>query len=77
MSRKGDCWDNAVTEIFFGLLKNEMAHHEQFATRQEAKDQLFDYIEVFYNRRRIHSAADYFAPAEYEARYRAQLKAAA
>jgi transposase InsO family protein len=77
MSRKGNCWDNAVTESFFGNLKNEMVHHERFATRQAAKDKLFDYIEVFYNRRRIHSASDYFAPAEYEARYQAQLKEAA
>jgi putative transposase len=77
MSRKGDCWDNAVTESFFGVLKNELAHHEHFATRGEARDKLFDYIEVFYNRMRIHSATDYFAPAEYEARYQAQLKQAA
>ncbi len=77
MSRKANCWDNAVSESFFGILKNELVHHEHFATRQEAKDKLFDYIEVFYNRMRIHSAADYFAPAEYEARYRAQLKQAA
>jgi putative transposase len=77
MSRKGNCWDNAVTESFFGILKSEMVHHERFGTRKEAKDKLFDYIEVFYNRSRIHSAADYFAPAEYEARYRAQLKEAA
>ncbi len=77
MSRKGNCWDNAVSESFFGVLKNELVHHEHFATRQEARDKLFDYIEVFYNRMRIHSAADYFAPAEYEARYRSQLKQAA
>jgi len=77
MSRKANCWDNAVSESFFGILKNELVHHEHFATRQEAKDKLFDYIEVFYNRMRIHSTSDYFAPAEYEARYRAQLKQAA
>ena len=77
MSRKGNCWDNAVTESFFGNLKSEMIHHEHFATRQEAKNKLFDYIEVFYNRMRIHSASDYFAPTEYEAHYRAQLKQAA
>lgn len=77
MSRRANCWDNAVTESFFGVLKNELIRHEQFATRQEAKDQPFDYIEVFYNRVRMHSAADHFAPAEYEARYRAQLKEAA
>lgn len=77
MSRKGNCWDNAVTESFFGLLKNELIHHERFATRRAAKDKIFDYIEVFYNRTRIHSAIDYFAPAEYEARYKARLKQAA
>jgi putative transposase len=77
MSRKGNCWDNAVTESFFGNLKSEMVHHERFQTRQEAKDKLFDYIEVFYNRSRIHSASGYFAPAEYEALYWAQLKEAA
>ena len=77
MSRKGNCWDNAVTESFFGVLKAEMVDHERFATRQEGRDKLFDYIEVFYNRMRIHSAAGYFAPAEYEARYRARLKEAA
>jgi len=77
MSRKGDCWDNAVTESFFGNLKAELVHHERFETKRAAKDKLFDYIEVFYNRSRIHSAIDYFAPAEYEARYQAQLKEAA
>lgn len=77
MSRKGNCWDNAVTESFFGILKNELVHHERFKTRQEAKDKIFDYIEVFYNRMRIHSTISYFAPAEYEARYYAQLKQAA
>jgi putative transposase len=77
MSRKGNCWDNAVTESFFGILKNELIHHEGFRTRQEAKDKLFDYIEVFYNRSRIHSVTNYCAPAEYETRYQAQLKEAA
>jgi putative transposase len=77
MSRKGNCWDNAVSESFFGNLKCELVHHERFITRQAATAQLFDYIEVFYNRSRIHSAADHFAPAEYEARYRAQLEQAA
>lgn len=77
MSRKGNCWDNAVSENFFGNLKREMVNHERFASRQAAKDKLFDYIEVFYNRFRIHSATGYFTPAEYEARYKAQLKQAA
>jgi putative transposase len=69
MSRQGNCWDNAVAESFFSALKCEMAHDECFATRQEAKDKLFDYIEVFYNRSRIHSATGYLAPAEYEAKF--------
>lgn len=78
MSRRANCWDNAVTESFFGILKNELIHHERFTTRQAAKDKIFDYIEVFYNRMRIHSAANYFAPAEYEARFdEAQRKQAA
>jgi transposase InsO family protein len=61
MSRRANCWDNAVSESFFGVLKTELVHHERFRTRQEAKDKLFDYIEVFYNRTRIHSASEYFA----------------
>ncbi len=77
MSGTGNCWDNAVTESFFGILKSEMVDHERFATRREAKDKLLDYIEVFYNRSRSHSVTGYFAPAEYEARSRAQLRQAA
>ncbi len=75
MSRRGNCWDNAVTESFFGILKAELG--DRFETRRQASDQRFDYIEVFYNRQRIHSASGYLPPAEYEARYRAQLKQAA
>ena len=69
MSRKGECWDDAVTESFFRVPETELVHDERFATRQEARDKPSDYIEVFYNRLRIHSATDYCAPAEYEARY--------
>ncbi|MCA1591868.1 MAG: IS3 family transposase [Acidobacteria bacterium] len=76
MSRRGNCWDNAVTESFFGILKAELG--DCFETRQQAGDLLFDYIEVFYNRQRMHSASGYLAPTEYEARYyQAQLKQAA
>ncbi|MGH9943985.1 MAG: IS3 family transposase [Pyrinomonadaceae bacterium] len=71
----GQCGDGKVLRQL--ELKNELVHHERFRTRQEAKDELFDYIEVFYNRSRIHSATNYFAPAEYEVRYRAQLPEAA
>lgn len=55
MSRKGDCWDNAVSESFFHSLKTELVHHERFRTRAEANQAIFKYIEVFYNRQRLHS----------------------
>jgi transposase InsO family protein len=70
MSRRGNCWDNAVAESFFGVLKLELVYEERFRRRQEARDQIFEYIEVFYNRRRMHSAADYLSPAEYEAKFK-------
>jgi putative transposase len=70
MSRKGNCWDNAVAESFFGNLKCEIVDSDRFTTRQEAKDKLFDYIEVFYHHVSIHSAAGYLAPVEYEAQYK-------
>ena len=66
MSRKGDCWDNAVAESFFHTMKTELIHHCQFKNREEAKQAIFDYIEVFYNRVRIHSANDYLSPVDYE-----------
>ncbi len=66
MSRKGDCWDNAVTESFFGTLKTELVHHERYATRADAKHSIFDYIERFYNRQRRHSTLGYVSPVEYE-----------
>ena len=55
MSRKGNCWDNAVAESFFHTLKTELTYHFQFKTRAEAKVDIFEYIEVFYNRKRLHS----------------------
>ncbi|MDF1685103.1 MAG: IS3 family transposase [Legionellaceae bacterium] len=66
MSRKADCWDNAVAESFFHTLKTESTHHMRFKTRDEAKHCIFEYIEVFYNRKRMHSANDYLSPVEYE-----------
>ncbi|MBL0692378.1 IS3 family transposase, partial [Comamonas sp. JC664] len=66
MSRKGNCWDNAVVESFFSSLKMELVHTRSFLTREEAKLALFEYIEVFYNRRRRHSSLGYVSPAEYE-----------
>jgi transposase InsO family protein len=67
MSRTGNCYDNAVVESFFGTLKKELVHHEDYPTRAAAHQSLFEYIEVFYNRRRRHSALGYVSPAEYEA----------
>jgi transposase InsO family protein len=66
MSRRGNCYDNAVTESFFGTLKTELVHHERYATREAARQNLFEYIEVFYNRRRRHSSLGYVSPLEYE-----------
>ncbi len=68
MSRKGNCWDNACVESFFGTLKRELVHQRQYATRDEAKQDIFEYIEVFYNRQRQHSTLGYHAPVEFEAR---------
>ena len=66
MSRKGNCWDNAVSESFFHTLKTELTHHLRFKTREEAKAAIFEYIEVFYNKARMHSSNDYLSPNDYE-----------
>ena len=68
MSRKGNCRDNACVESFFGTLKRELVYQRQYATRSEATQDIFEYIEVFYNRQRRHSTLGYHSPAEYEAR---------
>ena len=67
MSGKGDCWDNAVMESFWATLKTELVHHERYATRQEARKSIFEYIEVFYNRKRLHSSLGYVSPEAFEA----------
>ena len=64
MSRKGDCYDNAPMESFFSSIKTELVHRTQFRTRREAKAALFEYIEIFYNRKRRHSGIDYRTPAQ-------------
>jgi putative transposase len=66
MSGRGQCWDNAPMESFFATLKKELVHHEDYATRQQARASIFEYIEVFYNRKRRHSSLGYVSPAEYE-----------
>jgi len=65
MSRKGDCWDNAVAESFFATLKRELIERTSFTTRAQARAQIFDYIEVFYHRGRTHSYLDYLSPVAY------------
>jgi len=70
MSRKANCWDNAPMESFFGSLKTEWLNFEQFANREQAKGSVFEYIEVFYNRRRRHEALDYRTPIEFEYLYK-------
>jgi transposase InsO family protein len=67
MSGKGDCWDNAPTESFWATLKTELVHHEQYATRAAARASIFEYIEVFYNRKRLHSSLGYLSPEAFEA----------
>ena len=66
MSRKANCWDNAMMESFFATLKKECVHHERYATREEARQSVFEYIELFYNTRRRHSALGYLSPEQFE-----------
>ena len=66
MSRKGDCLDNAVAERFFGSLKGERTSLRHYASRQEVRDDVIDYIEMFYNSRRKHSSLGYVSPNEFE-----------
>ena len=68
MSRRGNCYDNAVVESFFGTLKQEMVHRRRFATLQQARQEVFEFIEVWYNRCRRHSSLGYVSPAEFERR---------
>jgi putative transposase len=66
MSGKGDCWDNAVMESFWGTLKTELVNHEDYQTREQASASVFEYIEVFYNRQRLHSSLGYLSPEQFE-----------
>jgi transposase InsO family protein len=66
MSRRGDCYDNAMIESFWHTLKNELVYRTNFKTHQEAKDAIFEYIEVFYNRKRRHSSIGYQSPESFE-----------
>ena len=75
MSRRGNCLDNASVESFFGTLKTERVRRRRYRTRSEAKRDLFQYIEVFYNRKRLHSALGYKSPVEFEAEHHASVEA--
>ena len=66
MRRKGDCWDNAVAESFFGSLKTERVFFNNYKTREEARRDIFDYIEIFYNNKRRHSYLGNISPKRYE-----------
>ncbi|MGL6094632.1 MAG: IS3 family transposase, partial [Fimbriiglobus sp.] len=74
MSGVGQCWDSAVVESTFGRLKRELTHHESYASREEAKASVFEYMEVFYDRVRRHSTLGYVAPAEYERTHNPELR---
>ncbi len=68
MSRKGACYDNACAESFFSNLKNELVWGADFKTRAEARSAIFEWIEAFYNRERLHQTLDYVSPVRYEER---------
>lgn len=70
MSRKGNCWDNAVAESFFGTLKRERVYRTRYARRSDARTSIFEYIEAFYNNKRLHSSIGYTTPAECERRFK-------
>jgi putative transposase len=76
MSRKGDCWDNAPMESFWGTLKNELVHHRRYRTRAQAIQEITEYIEIFYNRQRKQARLGYLSPAAFTQRhYEKQLAA--
>jgi putative transposase len=76
MSRKGNCYDNAPMESFWGSLKNEMIHHQRYATRANAESAIKEYIEIFYNRQRRHSRLGYVSPASFAENFRKEALAA-
>ena len=75
MSRKGDPWDNAVSESFFGTFKTELIYNRKYRTIKEARRDIFEYIEVFYNRLRLHSSLGYMSPEEFEKQYKLRIAA--
>jgi transposase InsO family protein len=77
MSGKGNCYDNAPMESFWGTLKQELVHHRRYATRNEAMREIREYIEVFYNRQRKQARLGYLSPAAYKRKFYAEQKLAA
>lgn len=75
MSRRGDCWDNAPMERFMNALKNEWTNHHDYADAEEVRRSVFAYIEIFYNRKRLHQALGYVSPADFEAKHRGSTAA--
>jgi putative transposase len=76
MSRKGNCWDNAVAESFFKILKAECVYQNKLETKQQAALQIFQYMEIWYNRKRLNSALEYLSPSEFEKQLNKQIIAA-
>ncbi|MGC8513992.1 MAG: IS3 family transposase [Acidimicrobiales bacterium] len=76
MSRKGNCWDNAVAESFWATLKRELTDDIKWESEQELDSALFEYIEIYYNRKRLHSTLDYMTPQEYNDSYQEPAEAA-
>ena len=74
MSRKGNCYDNAVVESFFSTLKNELVHDRDYHTREEARAEVFAFIEVFYNRQRLHQSLGYVSPVQFETHHPVPLR---
>ena len=72
MSRKGNCWDNAPMESFWGTLKTELVHHRRFATRDQARQEITEYIEIFYNRMRRQARLGFLSPAAFTHNYYAK-----
>ena len=76
MSRKGNCYDNAPVESFFGTLKTELVHHRRYETRAEAEREIAEYIDLFYNRQRRQARLGYLSPAAYTQQFMRRLAAA-
>ncbi|KAB2952024.1 IS3 family transposase [Heliorestis acidaminivorans] len=74
MSRKGNCYDNAPAESFFSTIKTELIYLQRYKTREEARKAVFEYIEIFYNRKRLHQSLGYLSPKEYLEEHRKSKK---